>query len=344
MTVTLPAAITPSPAFQPVPGQRIDPELARSWLLVNAAQPERFQPAEDSAADIVILDIEDAVAPKDKDQARADAVAWLTSGHTGWVRLNGYGSRWWEQDVEALAAALPAHLGGPVAEGGLAGVVLAMVESTDHVNETARRLPGVPVVALVETARGLQRIDSIAAAKGTFRLAFGIGDFRRDTGLGESPQALAYTRSQFTIAAKATGLPGAIDGPTVGSTGVKLAEATAVTAEFGMTGKLLPRAGAVRGRERRTQPVPGGAGVGPRVPRGLRGRRRRDPQRLRPAPQGARGEDPRAGHRVRRALHAVPGPGQRDHGAVGHVPLLSGAAAHQKRGFEFVTGAEAAHR
>ena len=96
MTVTLPAAITPSPAFQPVPGQRIDPELARSWLLVNAAQPERFQPAEDSAADIVILDIEDAVAPKDKDQARGDAVAWLTSGHTGWVRLNGYGSRWWE--------------------------------------------------------------------------------------------------------------------------------------------------------------------------------------------------------------------------------------------------------
>ncbi|OOE03640.1 aldolase/citrate lyase family protein, partial [Fictibacillus arsenicus] len=147
MTVTLPAAITPSPAFQAVPGQRIDPELARSWLLVNAAQPERFQPAEDSAADIVILDIEDAVAPKDKDRARADAVAWLTSGHTGWVRLNGYGSRWWEEDVEALATALPAHLGGPVAEGGLAGVVLAMVESTDHVNETARRLPGVPVVA-----------------------------------------------------------------------------------------------------------------------------------------------------------------------------------------------------
>ena len=50
--------------------------------------------------------------------------------------------------------------------------------------------------------------------------------------------ALAYTRSQFTIAAKATGLPGPIDGPTVGSTGVKLAEATAVTAEFGMTGKI----------------------------------------------------------------------------------------------------------
>ena len=60
----------------------------------------------------------------------------------------------------------------------------------------------------------------------------------RRTGFGESPAALAYARSTFTIAAKATGLPGAIDGPTVGTTGVKLAEATAVTAEFGMTGKL----------------------------------------------------------------------------------------------------------
>ncbi|SJN25961.1 Citrate lyase beta chain [Micrococcus lylae] len=224
--------------FSPAPGQRIDPTLARSWLLVNAAQPERFAPAEDSAADIVVLDIEDAVAPKDKAAALQNTVDWLTSGHTAWVRLNGYGTPWWEQDMAALAATLPTALGGTVASGGLAGVVLAMVESTDHVNETAARLPGIPVVALVETARGLQRVNSIAAARGTFRLAFGIGDFRRDTGLGDSPMALAYTRSQFTIAAKATGLPGPIDGPTVGSTGVKLAEATAVTAEFGMTGKI----------------------------------------------------------------------------------------------------------
>ncbi|MDO5634271.1 MAG: CoA ester lyase [Micrococcus sp.] len=222
----------------PCAGQKITPSLARSWLLVNAAQPDRFSPAEESAADIVILDIEDAVAPKDKVTARENAVSWLSSGHTAWVRLNGYGSKWWEDDVAALAETLPRSLGGPLEEGGLAGVMLAMVESTDHVNETARQLPGVPVVALVETARGLQRIDSIAAAKGTFRLAFGIGDFRRDTGLGESPLALAYTRSQFTIAAKATGLPGPIDGPTVGTTGVKLSEATAVTAEFGMTGKI----------------------------------------------------------------------------------------------------------
>ena len=189
--------LTPSAPqqFSTSAGQKIDPVLARSWLLVNAVQPERFAAAEESEADIVILDIEDAVAPKDKDAAREHAVQWLSGGHNAWVRLNGYGTKWWEDDVAALAQTLPQSVGGPLAEGGLAGVVLAMVESTDHVNETAARLPGIPVVALVETARGLQRINSIAAAKGTYRLAFGIGDFRRDTGFGESPAALAYARS-----------------------------------------------------------------------------------------------------------------------------------------------------
>jgi citrate lyase subunit beta/citryl-CoA lyase len=118
------------------------------------------------------------------------------------------------------------------------GVMLAMVESVDHVTETAKRLPTVPIVALVETARGLERITEIAAAKGTFRLAFGIGDFRRDTGFGENPATLAYARSRFTIAAKAAHLPSAIDGPTVGSSALRLSEATAVSAEFGMTGKI----------------------------------------------------------------------------------------------------------
>lgn len=242
MSLSLPAnAATGSPLtaeFIPTAGQQLTADLARSWLLVNATQPERFDAADASAADVVVYDIEDAVAPRDKETARTNVLDWLAAGHTGWVRINGYGTKWWADDVKQLAQQISWQLGGPNQNGGLLGVMLAMVESTDHVNETAAKLPGVPVVALVETARGLQRINSIAAAKGCFRLAFGIGDFRRDTGFGDSPMALAYARSQFTIAAKATGLPAAVDGPTVGSTGVKLAEATAVTAEFGMSGKL----------------------------------------------------------------------------------------------------------
>lgn len=207
-------------------GSRIDPVLARSWLLVNGGHGDRFEAAERSRADIVVLDIEDAVAPKDKDAARDNVVRWLSDGHSDWVRINGFGTPWWANDIAQLANT------------GVGGVMLAMVESVDHVTETARRLPNVPIVALVETARGLERITEIAAAKGTFRLAFGIGDFRRDTGFGEDATTLAYARSRFTIAAKAAGLPSAIDGPTIGSNPLKLIEATAVSVEFGMTGKI----------------------------------------------------------------------------------------------------------
>lgn len=207
-------------------GSRIDPVLARSWLLVNGAHADRFQAAAHSRADTVVFDIEDAVAPKDKVDARDNVVRWLSEGNHDWVRINGFGTPWWADDLAKLAGTA------------VGGVMLAMVESVDHVTETAKRLPNVPIVALVETARGLERITEIAAAKGTFRLAFGIGDFRRDTGFGEDPSTLAYARSRFTIAAKAAGLPSAIDGPTIGSNPLKLIEATAVSVEFGMTGKI----------------------------------------------------------------------------------------------------------
>lgn len=208
------------------PGYRIAPVLARSWLLVNGAQADKFAPAARSKADIVVLDIEDAVAPSGKGAARDNVKRWLDAGNSDWVRINGFGTQFWADDLAMLATT------------SVGGVMLAMVESVDHVTETANLLPDVPIVALVETARGLERITEIAATKGTFRLAFGIGDFRRDTGFGENPMTLAYARSRFTIAAKAAQLPGAIDGPTVGSSALKLSEATAVSSEFGMTGKI----------------------------------------------------------------------------------------------------------
>ncbi|MDO5617480.1 HpcH/HpaI aldolase/citrate lyase family protein [Kocuria sp.] len=213
--------------------QQVGPELARSWLLVNGAQPDRFAPAADSAADVVVYDIEDSVAPADKATARQAVIDWLSSlddsGHRrrGWVRINGFGTPWWAEDLAALS-------GVP----GLDGVMLAMVESPEHVTRTAEALQDVKIVALVETARGVQALPAIAGARSTYRLGFGLGDFRRDTGFGDNPLTLAYTRSQFTIASRAANLPGPIDGPSVGALGAKLAEAAAVTAEFGMTGKL----------------------------------------------------------------------------------------------------------
>lgn len=204
------------------------PEYARSWLLVNATHTQRFRIAEKSQADAIVIDIEDGVAPTRKAEARDNTVEWLASGeHHAWVRINGFGTENWERDCRTLAECK-----------GLDGVILAMVESPEHVIRTAELLPQRKIVALVETARGVQSLGAIAEARPTFRLGFGLGDFRRDTGFDDSPLTLAYTRSQFTIAARGAGLPGPIDGPAVGALGVALAEAAGVTAQFGMTGKI----------------------------------------------------------------------------------------------------------
>ena len=208
---------------------RVGPDDARSWLLVNGARPELFDPAHGSRADQVVLDIEDAVDPARKDEARAGVVQWLSDGdRSAWVRINDHATPFWEDDVAALA-------GVP----GLLGVVLAKAEAAEHVTETFDRLGGAtPVLALVESALGIEESVDIARARGTFRLAFGSGDYRRDTGTGADDLAMAYPRSRLVVASRIGGLPGPIDGPTVSASLPVLREQSAVTVSLGLTGKL----------------------------------------------------------------------------------------------------------
>lgn len=203
-------------------------KLSRSWLLASAASEANFAPALASEADSVIFDMEDAVPAGDKVEARDRVVEALSSGMTAWVRVNGIETDFWADDLVALSG-LP----------GLRGVMLAMTEKPEQVTHTAMRLKaGTPVLALVESALGIENATAIASAPGTFRLAFGVGDFRRDTGASDDPMALAYARSKLVVASRVGQLPGPIDGPTVGAFGDELLEASRVTASMGMTGKL----------------------------------------------------------------------------------------------------------
>lgn len=210
------------------PTRTVSAEIARSWLLVAATKPDTFDAAEASRADQIILDIEDAVDPRLKDQARADVVSWLSGGGSGWVRINDRTSDFWSADVDALAG-LP----------GLRGVMLAKAEAAAHVSETFDRLRGAtPVIALVESALGIEEAATIARARGAYRLAFGSGDYRRDTGTSADDLAMAYPRSRLVIASRVGNLPGPIDGPTVGSSHPVLREQGAMAVALGMTGKL----------------------------------------------------------------------------------------------------------
>ncbi len=203
-------------------------KLSRSWLLASAASEANFLPALTSEADSVVFDMEDAVPAGGKEEARERVVEALSTGMTAWVRVNGIETDFWAEDLAALSKAP-----------GLRGVMLAMTEKPEQVTHTAMRLQaGTPVLALVESALGIENATAIASAPGTFRLAFGVGDFRRDTGASDDPMALAYARSKLVVASRVGQLPGPIDGPTVGALGQTLLEACQVTASMGMTGKL----------------------------------------------------------------------------------------------------------
>jgi citrate lyase subunit beta/citryl-CoA lyase len=203
-------------------------EISRSWLLVNAMHHEQFDVAAKSRADEIILDVEDAVDPKFKAEALQKVIAWLNGGGKAWVRINDYTTDFWRQDLDGLKGVK-----------GLKGVMLAKTETASQVTETYAALGStLPVIALVESALGIEDSREIASAKGAYRLAFGSGDYRRDTGTSVDDLAMAYPRSKLVVASRIGNLPGPIDGPTVGSNHAVLKEKSELAVALGMTGKL----------------------------------------------------------------------------------------------------------
>ena len=206
----------------------VDASIARSWLLVNGARPELFDKAAESKADQIVLDIEDAVDPSHKLRALDDVANWLDAGGSAWVRVNDRNSDFWQADLDRLRSC-----------GNLRGVMLAKAEEASHVEDTYAALGGrFPVLALVETALGIEEATNIARARGVFRLAFGSGDYRRDTGTAMNDLAMAYPRSRLVVASRVGNLPGPIDGPTVGTSHAILREQSELSLALGMTGKL----------------------------------------------------------------------------------------------------------
>ena len=203
-------------------------EISRSWLLVNGLREDLFEGTANSRADEIVLDVEDAVDPKFKADALQKVIAWLNQGNQAWVRINDYTSPFWRDDLDGLKGVK-----------GLKGVMLAKTETASQVTETFAALGSThPVVALVESALGIEDSREIACAKGAFRLAFGSGDYRRDTGTSVDDMAMAYPRSKLVVASRIGNLPGPIDGPTVGSNHGVLREKSELAVALGMTGKL----------------------------------------------------------------------------------------------------------
>lgn len=190
-------------------------------------RPERFDKAAASGADLVVLDLEDAVAPDAKSAARQNAVAWLASHPCG-VRINASGTEWFADDVEAVS-------------GHACVVMVAKAESPKVLGEVADLLaPGSALLALVETAAGVAAATSVASAPGVGRLAFGSYDLAAELGVSpDDRDAMAWSRGALVIASATAGIPAPIDGVTGDiRDDARLRSDVEAAARIGFSGKL----------------------------------------------------------------------------------------------------------
>jgi len=172
----------------------------RSYLFVPGNRPERFAKALASGAHAVIVDLEDAVPPAQKEAARAALAEWLTAAQPVFVRINAAGTPWFDDDARLCSRP------------GVAGVVLPKAESAEAIDAVRSRVgERVAVLPLVETARGLWNVLVIARA-GVSRLVFGSIDYQAD--LGMTDDELVHARSQLVLASRVAEIDSPVDGVT----------------------------------------------------------------------------------------------------------------------------------
>jgi citrate lyase beta subunit len=147
-------------------------------------------------ADEIVIDLEDGVAPADKEHARENLHAAGARGTLA-VRINAVGTRWFEQDLEAVVERRP-------------DVVVLPKAELDHIS----LLAGLAIEVQIETAHALVDVERIATA-GVEALVFGPGDFAASLGvpvLTIGAGASEYALARIAVAARAAGVQ-PIDGP-----------------------------------------------------------------------------------------------------------------------------------
>jgi (S)-citramalyl-CoA lyase len=213
----------------------------RGWLFTPGTRPERFAKALDAGADVLIIDLEDAVAPADKDGARATALKYLAMPGEGGIaralRINALDTAVGLTDLSALLAspATPDF------------VVLPKTESAAHLRILDRLLTRsgktARLVGLIESASGLAAVETISTATPRLHsLMFGAADMAADLAAATAWEPLFGARSRL-VAACALGGVLAIDAPFFNvhdEAGLKEAVAAAVALGFGAKAAIHP--------------------------------------------------------------------------------------------------------
>ena len=205
----------------------------RSLLFVPGDRPERFVKAGSCGADLACIDLEDAVAPAARAQARVAVLSFLQqqpTGHHYGLRISGLTTADGLRDLLALreACAAPAF------------VMLAKADNAEQIALLAAQLPGLPLIALIETSAGLQAAPRIACAHGQLQaLMLGGADLAAELGCAFAWEPLLHARSVLVAAAAGAGRV-AIDVPWLDVADAEGArQETQRVAALGFTAKAL---------------------------------------------------------------------------------------------------------
>ncbi|MDP2215463.1 CoA ester lyase [Phenylobacterium sp.] len=226
----------------------------RSALYMPAANPRALAKARDLPCDVVILDLEDAVAPEAKVEARQAACAAVAEGGFGArevvIRINGLATEWGQADLEAAAQARPD------------AILVPKIDGPDDLAPYSKALPeGVALWAMVETCQALFRLDALGAAArthGLTTLVAGTNDLAREMGCRHDAERapLLAPLSLMVAAARAHGLV-ILDGVFNGIDDAPgLARQCAQGEAFGFDGKTLIHPSQIETANRAFSPDP----------------------------------------------------------------------------------------
>ncbi|MEO0424041.1 MAG: CoA ester lyase [Pseudomonadota bacterium] len=216
----------------------------RTWMFAPGNHPRKVEKVFQVGADVVILDLEDAVAAAEKAATRDVVVAALQAPRPcrGYIRVNSTDTAWCFRDVfETLGAWLD-------------GFVLPKVESPEQLQtidwlmQSLERERGIEpgtldLMPIVETALGITNLEAICdSGTRVRRLAFGAGDYHHDIACEWTPEetALADARSRLVRVSRAAGLEPPIDTVVIHINDDERLRASAQRGrEYGFQGKLV---------------------------------------------------------------------------------------------------------
>jgi malyl-CoA/(S)-citramalyl-CoA lyase len=166
--------------------EQATPRLHRSELAVPGSNPGLFEKAAASAADIVFLDVEDAVAPDDKEQARKNIIAGLNEINWGaktmMVRINGLDTHYMYRDVVDIVEACPRLDMILIPKVGVPADVYAIDMLVTQIEAAKKRQKRIGFEVLIETALGMANVEAIAqSSKRLEAMSFGVADYAAST-------------------------------------------------------------------------------------------------------------------------------------------------------------------